>query len=162
TKLDHAYTDLERDDGLACVELRHPDDGTMLTLWLGESYRYLEVFTGDPLPSVQRRSLAVEPMTCPPNAFRSGESLIVLEPGETPAGPWGRYAATTPTMPAGVGAASADDMGLVREFLGALETFATTGNRSALYQFLAPEVEWVTVRRELIGLDQVRDELTWV
>ena len=26
---------------------------------------------GDPLPSVDRRSLAVEPMTCPPNAFRT-------------------------------------------------------------------------------------------
>ena len=32
------------------------------------------LFTGDPLPDVNRRSLAVEPMTCPPNAFRSGES----------------------------------------------------------------------------------------
>ena len=31
------------------------------------------VFTGDPLPDVNRRSLAVEPMTCPPNAFRSGD-----------------------------------------------------------------------------------------
>ena len=37
--------------------------------------------TGDPLPDVSRRSLAVEPMTCPPNAFRSGEALVVLEPG---------------------------------------------------------------------------------
>ena len=33
------------------------------------------LFTGDPLPDVNRRSLAVEPMTCPPNAFRTGESL---------------------------------------------------------------------------------------
>ena len=40
------------------------------------------LFTGDPLPDVDRRSLAVEPMTCPPNAFRSGEALISLEPGE--------------------------------------------------------------------------------
>jgi aldose 1-epimerase len=28
-------------------------------------------------------------MTCPPNAFRSGESVVVLEPGETFAGAWG-------------------------------------------------------------------------
>jgi aldose 1-epimerase len=27
--------------------------------------------------------LAVEPMTCPPNALRSGESLITLGPGES-------------------------------------------------------------------------------
>ena len=36
-----------------------------------------------------RRSLAVEPMTCPPDAFRSGEALIVLEPGESFSGRWG-------------------------------------------------------------------------
>ena len=37
------------------------------------------LFSGDPLPDVSRRSLAVEPMTCPPNAFRTGVSLIELE-----------------------------------------------------------------------------------
>ena len=36
------------------------------------------LFTGDPLPDVARRSLAVEPMTCPPNAFRTGRDLIRL------------------------------------------------------------------------------------
>jgi aldose 1-epimerase len=90
TKLDHAFTDLERDgDGLARVELRRPEDGTALSLWLDESYPYLQLFTGDPLPSVSRRSLAVEPMTCAPNAFRSGEGLRVLEPGESTTGTWG-------------------------------------------------------------------------
>jgi len=163
TKLDNAYTDLERgDDGLARVELTHPDDGTTLTLWLGESYPYLEVFTGDPLPSVRRRSLAVEPMTCPPNAFRSGEGLIVLEPGESATGTWGIHTATTAPTTAGAGSARSDDVSLVREFLGALATFATTGNRTVLDPFLAADVRWVTVRRELMGLDQVRDELTWI
>ena len=52
-----------------------------LSLWVDESYRYLQLFTGDPLPDVSRRSLAVEPMTCPPNAFRTGEDLVRLEPG---------------------------------------------------------------------------------
>jgi aldose 1-epimerase len=48
TKLDHAFTDLERDDdGLARVELRNPDDGTTVTLWLDASYPYLQLFTGD-------------------------------------------------------------------------------------------------------------------
>ena len=54
-----------------------------ITLWVDESYRYLMLFTGDTLPDVNRRSLAVEPMTCPPNAFRTGESVIRLEPGES-------------------------------------------------------------------------------
>jgi len=52
-------------------------------------YSYLMLFTGDPLPEVDRRSLAVEPMTCPPNAFRSGEALISLEPGASWVGEWG-------------------------------------------------------------------------
>ena len=74
TKLDNAFTDLERDDdGLARVQLRDPHGGRSLTLWVDESYPYLMLFTGDPLPDVARRSLAVEPMTCPPDAFRSGE-----------------------------------------------------------------------------------------
>jgi aldose 1-epimerase len=90
TKLDNAYTDLERDDdGRARVELRNPEDGERFSVWLGESFQYLELFTGDPLPSVRRRSIAVEPMTCPPNAFRTGEAVLVLEPGESATAEWG-------------------------------------------------------------------------
>jgi len=59
-------------------------------LWLDEGFDYLQVFTGDTLPdAVRRRSAAVEPMTCPPDAFRSGRDLIVLEPGQTWRGSWG-------------------------------------------------------------------------
>ena len=90
TKLDNAFTDLERgDDGLARVEVRHRDNGTELTLWLDESYPYLQLFTGDSQPSVNRRSLAVEPMTCPPNAFRTGEGFLALEPGQSATSAWG-------------------------------------------------------------------------
>lgn len=90
TELDHAFTDLERDhDGLARVELRDPDNKTQVSLWVDQSYSYLMLFTGDPLANVRRRSLAVEPMTCPPNAFRTGDSLIRLEPGSSFAGTWG-------------------------------------------------------------------------
>jgi aldose 1-epimerase len=90
TILDHAFTDLERDgDGLAGVTLRDPDHGTEVSLWVDESYPYLMLFTGDPLPDVRRRSLAVEPMTCPPNAFRTGDALIRLEPGSLFTSTWG-------------------------------------------------------------------------
>ena len=90
TKLDHAFTDLERgEDGLARVELADPRHPRGRTLWVDRTYPYLMLFTGDPLPDVARRSLAVEPMTCPPNAFRTGEALIRLEPGESCAGAWG-------------------------------------------------------------------------
>jgi aldose 1-epimerase len=47
------------------------------------------VFTGDPLPDVNRRSLAVEPMSCPPNAFRTGDSVLRLDPGASIASAWG-------------------------------------------------------------------------
>ena len=90
TRLDHAFTDLVRDeDGLARVHLSDPDTGRRLSLWVDGSYGYLMLFTGDPLPDVNRRSLAVEPMTCPPNAFQSGEALIVLEPGQSASTAWG-------------------------------------------------------------------------
>lgn len=90
TVLNNAYTDLERgDDGLARIELRDPEAGNGLALWLDESYPYAQLFTGDPLPDVARRSLAVEPMSCPANGFRTGEGLIRLEPGETFKGAWG-------------------------------------------------------------------------
>jgi aldose 1-epimerase len=90
TRLDTGFTGLERDaDGRAQVELRHPDDGSGLAVWVDENYRYLMLYTGDDRPDVQRRSLAVEPMTCPPNAFRSGDDLIVLEPGASFRGAWG-------------------------------------------------------------------------
>ena len=84
TVLDHCFTGLERGaDGRARARVGPT------TLWVDESWPYLMVFTGDPLPDVARHSVAVEPMTCPPNAFRTGESLVVLEPGETHRGSWG-------------------------------------------------------------------------
>jgi aldose 1-epimerase len=90
TVLDNAYTGLERGaDGRARVLLDDPSTDSGVTLWVDETYPYLMVFTGDPLPDVARRSIAVEPMTCPPNAFRTGESLIRLEPGESIVSTWG-------------------------------------------------------------------------
>jgi aldose 1-epimerase len=83
-RLDHCFTDLERDErGRAVARVGRT------ALWVDESFRYLMVFTGDGLPDVERRSVAVEPMTCAPNAFRSGEGLIRLEPGQAHAGRWG-------------------------------------------------------------------------
>jgi aldose 1-epimerase len=88
--LDHAFTDLDRDaNGVAWVELRDPDQGTGILLWVDKNYPYLMVFSGDPLPDVQRRSLAVEPMTCPPNAFRTGIDLMRVEPGAEVTSTWG-------------------------------------------------------------------------
>jgi aldose 1-epimerase len=89
TRLDNCFTDLERgNDGLARVELLRPGGGGVV-LWMDAAYPYVMLFTGDPLPDVSRRSLAIEPMSCPPDAFRSGEALVRLEPGESWSGRWG-------------------------------------------------------------------------
>jgi len=90
TRLDHAFTGLRRgSDGLAWVRLAAAD-GHCTALWLDGGFRWLQVFTGDALePEHRRAALAVEPMTCPPNAFRSGEDLIVLQPRETVSCRWG-------------------------------------------------------------------------
>ena len=103
--LDNAYGGLERaPDGRAHVLLDDPSSGSGLKLWVDETYGYVMVFTGDPLPDVDRRAIAVEPMTCPPNAFRTGESLIHLAPGESVASTWGiepRFAAASEDLDAG-------------------------------------------------------------
>ena len=47
-------------------------------------------------------------------------------------------------------------------FLTALEAAAKTGDRDPVYPFLAPDAEWVTPQRDLVGIDEIRRELTWV
>ena len=92
TRLDHALTGLARDrDGRAWAHLAaNSGSGTRVGLWVGQGYGWLQVFTGDPLePTHRRTALAVEPMTCPPNAFVSGEDLLVLQPGEAVSCRWG-------------------------------------------------------------------------
>lgn len=75
-------------DGGSAVTVTAPD-GTGLRLWADASFRWWQVFTGDTLPGERRRrSVAVEPMTCPPDAFRSGRDLVTLEPAETWHGTW--------------------------------------------------------------------------
>lgn len=90
--IDVAYTDLLRGaDGRARVKLAHPDRAMWVELWVDEGYSYLEIFTGDTLPQPERRrtGMGVEPMTCAPDAFNSGEGLIILHPGESHTCEWG-------------------------------------------------------------------------
>jgi aldose 1-epimerase len=60
-----------------------------VTVWADEQWRYVQLFSGDTKPEIARRALAVEPMTCAPNAFRTGIDVIQLEPGEVFEGRWG-------------------------------------------------------------------------
>ncbi|MFG2774150.1 gluconokinase, GntK/IdnK-type [Streptomyces sp. NPDC048350] len=90
-RLDTAFTGLDRaPDGRATVRLAHPSGLRGVDLWLGEGTRYVQVYTGDTLAEPERRrGVAVEAMSCPPDAFRSGTDLTVLQPGATHVLRWG-------------------------------------------------------------------------
>jgi aldose 1-epimerase len=87
--LDDAFTDVSADDdgcSRAGVEL---PDGRVVTVWGGSTCRWWQVYTADTLvPADRRRSVAVEPMTCPPNALNTGE-IDVIAPGEALQLDWG-------------------------------------------------------------------------
>lgn len=89
-RIDHAFSDLIRDHiGRSWVSLRGPDGMTART-WVDDNHDLIQIYTGDTLaPGRRRRGLGTEPMTCPPNAFRTGESIIVLEPSESVTTRWG-------------------------------------------------------------------------
>ena len=86
--LDTAYGHLARDaDGLVRTTLTAPD-GRSLTLWQGDGFDYVQVFTTDRYPG-QPVAVAVEPMTAPADALNSGQGFRWLAPGETWTLHWG-------------------------------------------------------------------------
>jgi aldose 1-epimerase len=91
TKLDTAYGGLLRDpDGRARAKLVG-QGGRGVQLWVDGAFDYLMVYTADSVsqPERRRRAVAIEPMTCPPQAFRTGTSVIKLAPRESWTGMWG-------------------------------------------------------------------------
>ncbi|GAA2103310.1 aldose 1-epimerase family protein [Microlunatus panaciterrae] len=85
--LDTAFTGLQADDGRWRVTLSLGQRTT--TLWADEAYTWLQVFTGG---DSRQMSVAVEPMTCGPDAFNEGptaDGVIVLAPGQSFAASWG-------------------------------------------------------------------------
>ncbi|GAB2990205.1 aldose 1-epimerase family protein [Nocardioides montaniterrae] len=63
-------------------------DGDGVEIWVDEHHRWLQVYTADDT-ATPRRSVAIEPMTAPPDAFNSTDDLITLEPGQTFSASWG-------------------------------------------------------------------------
>lgn len=77
-RLDHAFTALPA--GRWDVALRNPFLGlTAVVQSTGADAPWLQLYSGE---LRDRKGLAVEPMSCPPDAFNSGQDLIVLEPGQ--------------------------------------------------------------------------------
>ncbi|MDR6612087.1 aldose 1-epimerase family protein [Leifsonia sp. 1010] len=89
TFIDHAFTGLSRSaDGAAVVRVTTAE-GTGVELAWGEDCPWVQIHTADqPVPELNRLGLAVEPMTCPPDAYNSGTDLIVLEPGASATASW--------------------------------------------------------------------------
>jgi aldose 1-epimerase len=92
TALDTAFTDLTRSDASGTWEVVVGGLATGdVTVWGDESLDWLQVFTAKGRDSGVDgiRGIAVEPMSCPANAFNSGDGLLVLEPGQSWSGAWG-------------------------------------------------------------------------
>jgi aldose 1-epimerase len=85
TQWDHAVTGLTPGaDGNTWVSLKDPSTGVGVSLWADAAHRWLQIYTADDAPAINRRSLAVEPMTGPPDAFRSSQDVIRLSPAGAP------------------------------------------------------------------------------
>lgn len=87
-RFSRAYGDIRRQDGLAVARITAPD-GFAIELGVDAGFRWLQVFTADlGSSSLARRGIAIEPQTCPPDAFNSGRDLQVLLPGEQGRAGW--------------------------------------------------------------------------
>jgi aldose 1-epimerase len=87
-RLDHAFGGCVPAPGDTLVRHRlvGPEGG--VELWAEPDFRWVQVFTPEDHPD-RGRAIAVEPMTCPPDALNSGTDLITLEPGGSWTGSWG-------------------------------------------------------------------------
>jgi aldose 1-epimerase len=89
-EVDHAFTGLvPGPDGRVRARLRGEDGFGAQCTWDPTSLPWVQVHTADlPPPERSRAGLALEPMTCPPDAFNSGTDLRVVPPGGSTAAEW--------------------------------------------------------------------------
>ena len=85
-RLDDGFTGLSTAGGRGAVLVRTRSGGAQV--WFDETFRFVQVFTPD-LVAGGLPGVAVEPMTCPADAFNSGTGLIVLTPRDSWTGSWG-------------------------------------------------------------------------
>lgn len=93
TEIDHAFTGIAFDaSGRAQLVVRDPG-GTGVGMAWDRACPWLQIHTADkPAPVITRLGLAVEPMTCPPDAFNSGQDLVKLDVGATHTASWRVFA----------------------------------------------------------------------
>ncbi|ASO22814.1 aldose 1-epimerase [Actinoalloteichus hoggarensis] len=86
--LDTAFGGCMPDEsGLVRHRLLGPD-GSGVEVWAEPVFKWVQVFTPEDLGG-NGPAVAIEAMTCPPDALNSGVDLIWLEPGESWRGSWG-------------------------------------------------------------------------
>ncbi|WOQ70159.1 aldose 1-epimerase family protein [Microbacterium limosum] len=92
-RIDHAYTGLHTsDDGSVTVTVTDAAGSGAGIVWDG-ACSWVQIHTADrPGEPADRTGLAVEPMTCPPDAFNSEKALIVLDPGASAEAEWTIFA----------------------------------------------------------------------
>ncbi|MDD7961482.1 aldose 1-epimerase family protein [Microbacterium thalli] len=96
-EIDHAFTDVSRSaSGEATVRVTDPA-GTGVAISWGEACAWVQVHTADlpggPAQPGHRAGLAVEPMTCAPDAFNASRydydaGLIFIQPGASSEASW--------------------------------------------------------------------------
>ncbi len=94
TEIDHAFTGIAFDGyGTARMAVRDPERGTGVGMAWDRTCPWLQIHTADKKPPAPNRlGLAVEPMTCPPDAFNSGTDVVRLEVGAEHTAQWRIYA----------------------------------------------------------------------
>jgi len=78
---------LSTNNGKAFTRVEDPQNNIRFTIWQEtgrQKYNYLQVYTPP-----DRKSIAFEPMTCPPDVFNNEIDLIILAPGEEISLSWG-------------------------------------------------------------------------
>ena len=86
---DNAFTDLVARDGLFTVTVTAPEGTGTAVSWDPVVLPWTQVYSSDkPGTDLHRAGLAVEPMTCPANAFNTGAGLVLLEPGAAHVAEW--------------------------------------------------------------------------
>ena len=71
---------MSEEKGVAVTQVANPARNLKLEVWQEtgpKQFNYLQVYT----PKT-RQSIAIEPMSCAPDAFNSGKGLIRLKPDE--------------------------------------------------------------------------------
>ncbi|EPS5527701.1 MULTISPECIES: aldose-1-epimerase [Klebsiella pneumoniae complex] len=77
TRIDHSFNVIKDKEPW---EVRLTSSLQGMSVWLRSTQPWVQIYSGEKL---DRKGLAVEPMSCPPDAFNSKIDLIRLKPGET-------------------------------------------------------------------------------